>query len=675
MHRTTHTFALAGLLMAGCEGPADLPPLTRPVTQPPLGTTRPAPGPSIKEAGSCEEREPFYRETILQWASEQLAREQQKYLHPPAGEFIQVGGYVSQAPPSLPALNNEDGRPRLFASDGHFFYSLGGGIFDLTSTPPARVGSLPRVDEPAAILLHGSRLVVATNTRREPRTPHKPRPSPPPGGSYYDVIDPCTQGYNCQLRLSSDATTLRVIDASDPAHPTLQRAITVPGRLLAARQSGSIARLVLSADTPWTLPSRPASIKPRSKPPADLKDKVATLVAFEQLRQEIEDKIGQTDVSGLLPWVEEASGDSWERRPDCGPMLRHESLYGSSLLLVAELSLPDATLKTQNLFSWAEIAHLSDDALTMVSSEGVMGGGCTAPAAPREEMLSRLIRLSFSATPGAPQLAVSEAVPGFIMGPTALGEGASTIGVLSSFPGHRGSELSSLLPSGASMRLQGAPREINTGSDIWAAHFERGGGRLAVATDHDGKPVLQILDPGAPPTSYLVGGEVASEGWISRVLWLGANKVLTLEQKKNVAGSSEDRETALRIRDTTTLTTQTTLTISREGASRQIGEPRFFPDEAGAWVVLSLAVAEVEAKGTVEREVVALYRATNQGTLEARGLLRLPGSCAHAGCSSNTAVRDVMLAAGKILVVAAGHLLSRSLVSPEESPAIVALSP
>jgi hypothetical protein len=162
----------------------------------------------------------------------------------PAASAATAGGVDTSPSPSFSTTNNQEAgvdEPDIAKTDGSTIFALAQGKLQAIAAggvAPRLVGSLALGDGGgygAQILLRGNRVIVISGQTRIPILPQ-----------------PLAAGAPASIRSSpyfvgGSTTTLTEVDVSDPSNMKVTQTMSVDGRFVDARQSGTSARIVISS--------------------------------------------------------------------------------------------------------------------------------------------------------------------------------------------------------------------------------------------------------------------------------------------------------------------------------------------------------------------------------------------------------------------------------------------
>lgn len=317
---------------------------------------------------------------------------------------------------------------------------------------------------------------------------------------------------------------LFLIDLAGPAR--LVSRYQGEGTLVDARQTGSVARVVLKTAPKITLP--------------------ASAVSDERRLAANRAAIGRAPLDAWLPsWSVTTGGRTTKGALGCDQVSRPTSFSGTSMVSVLTFDLAAAALgdgdpvgiaaDTDLLYSTGSRLYLASDQRWRLD---LGPGRATLPVAQRTE----LYRFDLSGA-RRPVFAASGVVPGFLVNQYALSEWDGRLRVATTFAGS--SSVRVLTRQGESLVQTGIVDGLGRGEQIYSVRFI--GPRAYVVTFRQTDPltVIDLSDPAEP----VVSGHLELTGYSAHLQPAGDGKLIGIGQ--DVSGSGRTRGTQISLFDVT----------------------------------------------------------------------------------------------------------------------------
>jgi len=384
--------------------------------------------------------------------------------------------------------------PDIVKTTGDLLVRIGGGVLktdDVGGAEPRRLGVAPldRIGDPQ-LLLSGDRAVVIGAEVEDPAAGAPPFPPPP-------------------------RTWVRTYDLTDPSEPTLVDSRLYDGSLVAARQVGSVIRLVLDGGPPSLDFERPST-------------SVSEQEALAHNRQVVRD----SSTSDWLPQV--TTYDTATQGPfgsptahglvDCSDVAVPETFNGLSTLTVVGLDPADPTATdTTAVATASDTAYLSPSHLYVATSTRSPGWQDVGPM-PMEAMTApgptRIYGFDLSGI--SARYVGMGSVDGTVAGSASMDEHDGVLRVAASAPGSTSVVL--LRPASGRLLDVGHLDGLGRGQQLKSVRWFDGLAVLVTFRQTDPFYVVDVADPTDPQ----VIGALHLPGWSSYLHPVGPHLVLGL---------------------------------------------------------------------------------------------------------------------------------------------------
>ncbi len=360
---------------------------------------------------------------------------------------------------------------------------------------------------------------------------------------------------------------LTEIDLSDPARMSVQRTLTLEGRLVDARLTDGTARVVVTSTPPPIAEDRVA------------RTRLGTFVPRTTLRSRIS---GRTFRRSLVP---------------CGDVRRPSRFSGLDLLTVLTIDLDRGLFSVDRdaIMAGAQTVYASPTGLYFASQRysPALENGRSVPEAMRTE-----IHRFDASRPGETSYRSSGFVPGFVLDQYGLSEYAGVLRVASTeeppwsgaAEGERDeseSFVTVLEERGSALTEVGRERGLGRGERIYAVRFVGETGYVVTYRQVDPLYTLDLSEPTAPK----VVGELKILGYSAYLHPVGDDRLLGIGQDATVAGRTKGAQVSLF--DVSDLRAPKRVAQAAIGASSS-STAEFDPHAFLFWEPASLAVVPIE---------------------------------------------------------------------------------
>jgi len=289
------------------------------------------------------------------------------------------------------------------------------------------------------------------------------------------------------------------------------------GRIVDARQTGNVARVVLS--------STPRIVFPMTVRASD----------ESRLRQNRQ-VVGRTEVDAWLPrWEVTTGGTTTRGQVDCGSVSRPASFSGAEMLTVVTFDLAQPALtdgSPVSVVADGDIVYGTPASLYIANDQRWQIDALAAEAAPDTEIYKFAL-----AGADKPRFEASGAVPGTLLNQYALSEWDGYLRVATTDQGARSSSsaVRVLAVHGATLAQVGAVDGLGKGEQIHAVRFIGPRGYVVTFRQTDPLYSVDLSDP-AHPT---VTGSLKITGYSAHLQPVGDNLLVGIGQEASAQGVRE----------------------------------------------------------------------------------------------------------------------------------------
>jgi uncharacterized secreted protein with C-terminal beta-propeller domain len=345
-----------------------------------------------------------------------------------------------------------------------------------------------------------------------------------------------------RIRVAIEQPEVLLVDLSGP--PKLLSRFRGEGTLVDARQTGSVARIVLRTPPKIRLPER-----------GDISDRKRLAANRAALAK-----------AGLDTWLPEWSvttnGSTTKGRVGCDRVSRPAVFSGTSMVTVLTFDLAAAALNDGDPMSVAadaDTVYGTANSLYLAADQrwrfNVWPGPMARPAILPEAQRTEIYRLALSGT-ARPSFAASGTVPGFLVNQYALSEwdGHLRVATTSGDPGDGESWLNrsaSAAPSSSAIRIltqqggaltqTGVVDGLGKGERIYSVRFIGPRGYVVTFKQTDPLYTVDLSNP-AKPT---VTGELTITGYSAHLQPAGDGRLIGIGQEANAAGRTQGTQVSL----------------------------------------------------------------------------------------------------------------------------------
>ncbi|MFF5295157.1 beta-propeller domain-containing protein [Paractinoplanes globisporus] len=284
------------------------------------------------------------------------------------------------------------------------------------------------------------------------------------------------------------------------------------GRVVDARQTGNVARVVLG--------SNPRIVFPYN----------ATGSEKSQLQRN-KQVVNRTKVEAWLPQWEVTTGASTTSgHVDCGSVSRPASFSGASMLTVLTFDLTAPALTDGNPVSVVadgDIVYGTTDSLYIANDQRWRIDSMAGKAAPDTEIFK------FALTEGEkPRFEASGAVPGMLLNQYSMSEWDGNLRVATTDLGSRSSAVRVLAPRGTKLTQVGEIDGLGKGEQIYAVRFLGPRGYVVTFRQTDPLFSLDLSDPSRPR----LAGELKISGYSAHLQPVGDDLLVGVGQEASAQG-------------------------------------------------------------------------------------------------------------------------------------------
>ncbi|GAB2580693.1 hypothetical protein Aab01nite_57380 [Paractinoplanes abujensis] len=388
--------------------------------------------------------------------------------------------------------------PDIVKTDGKRIVTISGGVLRVVDTATrAQTGRLelgvPAYGE-TTLLLAGNRALVLAD-----------------GGG-----GPMLREDTRMMRPGHGRSEVLLIDLAN-ATPRLISRYRGDGRIIDARQQGSVARVVFSSGPKFQLPFRADAVP-------------------ENVMQDDRNAIAATPVDAWLPdWEITTGGTTTKGQLDCGAVSRPESFSGLTMLRVLTFKLNAAELGAGDpvaMVADGDTVYGTSDSLYVANNETWRFNSATARTsriAPPDG--TDIYRFSLPPT-GKPAYVASGKVPGRLLNQYAM----------SAYEGHLRVATTSWTDDASAVRVLaerdgklvevGAAEGLGQGEQIYSVRFIGPRGYVVTFRQTDPLYSLDLSDPAKPR----VTGELKINGYSAHLQPVGENRLIGIGQEADDQG-------------------------------------------------------------------------------------------------------------------------------------------
>jgi len=396
--------------------------------------------------------------------------------------------------------------PDIVKTDGRRIVTISGGV--LRVVDPAARAQTGRLDLGVAafgepkLLLAGDRALVLAD-----------------GGGAYPMRDDTRM-----IRPGNGRSEVLLIDLSDGS-PRLLSRYRGDGRVVDARQHGSVARVVVSSTPKIQFPFR-------GEP--------------ENVMQDDRDTIETAPFDAWLPdWEITTGGRTTEGQLDCGAVSRPESFSGLSMLRVLSFDLNATALDAGDpvaVVADGDAVYGSADGLYIANNQSWRMNAAAARDTSRVAPPDSTDIYRFSLPPvGKPVYVASGKVPGRLLNQYAMSEWEGHLRVATTSWRDDASAVRVLHEKAGKLVEVGAAEGLGKGERIYSVRFLGPRGYLVTFKQTDPLYSLDLADPEKPR----VTGELKITGYSAHLQPVGENRLVGIGQEATSAGVSTGVQVAL----------------------------------------------------------------------------------------------------------------------------------
>jgi hypothetical protein len=422
-----------------------------------------------------------------------------------------------QPPQQVSGTNNQtpgvDEADFLKNDSGYLYLASGSTARIIAAWPAESAHEIARVTVPGRarkLLVAGDRLLVFSAV-----VPNTNDPA--------SETSECTYGYDCSFAGDGSHTVLSLFDMSDRSAPALVRQIRATSSLLAARQIGTAAHVVLStAATPWGGGSYYSTYPTTNSAAASEAD---INRQFDDLVAENERRIATIEVNPALPQLQDSSAATAQRSVLVSPLATTSHFVSVlSLDMVA-----DGPAR--------EISVLSDPGAVYASTDALYVAASRSSYASSKADFTSIHKFAVSGVASDTEYRASGGVKGRVLSQFSMDDRDGFLRVATS-TGHlpdptTHSTLSVLEQHGAVLTVAGQIDQIAPSEDIRSVRFEGDRGYVVTFKKTDPLFVFDLHDPHAPG----VMGELKIPGFSTYMHMMDATHLLTIGYDADDKGS------------------------------------------------------------------------------------------------------------------------------------------